>query len=66
MPDIIVDPLWLCCSQLFSRTEIQESQQLAPDPLASRGRERRERQTQLRSDALNSLVGGPLVCVRTA
>ena len=43
MPEIIADPLLPFCYQLFPRPEIQESQQLGPDPFLPRAREARGR-----------------------
>src|SRR6266436_4706406 len=39
MPEIIADPPLPSCYHLFPRPEIQESQQLGPDPFLPRGRD---------------------------
>jgi len=43
MPEIIADPPLPSCYHLFPRPEIQESQQLGPDPFLPRGRDARGR-----------------------
>ena len=43
MPEIIADPPLPSCYHLFPRPEVQESQQLDPDPLLPRGRDARGR-----------------------
>ena len=43
MPEIIADPPLPSCYRLLSRPEIQESQQLGPDPFLPRGRGERGR-----------------------
>ena len=43
MPEIVVDPPLPSRYQLFPRPEIQESQQLGPDPFLPRGRDARGR-----------------------
>ncbi len=43
MPEIVADPLLPSCYHLFPRPQIQESQQLVPDPLLPRARDARGR-----------------------
>src|SRR5260370_16347062 len=43
LPEIVADPLLPSCYHLFPRPQIQESQQLVPDPLLPRARDARER-----------------------
>src|SRR6266446_9011352 len=43
MPEIVADPLSPSCYHLLPRPEIQESQQLGPDPFLPRGRDARGR-----------------------
>jgi hypothetical protein len=43
MPEIVADPLPPSCYDLFPGPGIQESQQLAPDPISSRARDARGR-----------------------
>ena len=43
MPEIVADPLLASCYHLFSRSGIEESQSLGPDPFLPRGRDARGR-----------------------